>query len=73
MSQVRTIQEVEFESPNRPYESDAGLVIEQLNVGELRTEIVERGGVVRVNGKNLRKPQLYIHEILFTKNYFIRV
>ena len=31
MSRVGTIQEVEFESPNRPYASDAGLVIEQLN------------------------------------------
>ena len=71
MSRVAAVQEVDavrqtFESPNRPYDSDARLVVEQLNVGELRTEIVERDGIVRVNGKNLRKPQLVakLREIL---------
>jgi hypothetical protein len=58
-SSVREPQEGStFNSPNRPFTSDQELQVDQLNVSELQTELKERGGAVRVNGKNLRKQQL---------------
>ena len=54
MSRVAAVQEVDaarqtFESPNRPYDSDARLVVEQLNVGELRTDCAKLHCVVNTH------------------------
>ena len=48
----------DFNSPNRPFESDSTLEVTRLRVDELQTEIMERGGTVREEGRNLRKNEL---------------
>lgn len=48
----------DFNSPNRPFESDSTIEVARLRVDELQTEITERGGSVREEGRNLRKNEL---------------